>query len=112
MLWQYRYVLKEKPNALVKFLQSARLDDDKEQAEALKLLQEWAYIDLEDALPLLSIKFAANKIFRRELESDASLAKVYNEIRSKAIKSLENQSTDIIKSIMLQLVQAYRYENF
>jgi hypothetical protein len=86
---------------LVKFLQSARLDDEKEQSEALKLLNDWVHIDLEDALPLLSIKFAANKVFRREIEQDKSLAKVYNEIRSKAIKSLQNQSTDIIKSIML-----------
>lgn len=90
LLWKFRYVLKERPNALVKFLQSARLDDDKEQSEALQLLKDWAHIDLEDALPLLSIKFAANKVFRREIESDATLAKVYNEIRAKSIKSLEN----------------------
>jgi replicative DNA helicase len=75
-------------------------------------MKNWAHIDLEDALPLLSRKFAANKIFKKELEIEEGLAKVYNEIRAKAIKSLENQSIDVIKSIMLQLVQAYRYENF
>jgi hypothetical protein len=89
LLWKFRYVLKDRPNALVKFLQSARLDDEKEQSEALQLIKIWAHIDLEDALPLLSIKFAANKVFRREIESDGSLAKVYNDIRTKAIKSLE-----------------------
>ena len=45
LLWQYRYFLKEKtPKALVKFLQSAKLDDEREQTEALKILNEWETI--------------------------------------------------------------------
>jgi hypothetical protein len=41
-------------------------------------MKDWAHIDLEDALPLLSIKFAANKIFKKELENEEALAKIYN----------------------------------
>ena len=53
-------------------------------------MKEWAHIDLEDALPLLSRKFAANKVYRTEIKTNPSLAKVYNDIRARAIKSLEN----------------------
>ena len=113
LLWQYRYFLKEKsPKALVKFLQSAKLDDEREQTEALKILNEWDSIQLEDALPLLSRKFAANKYYNLDVKNDPNLGKVYNQIRSKAIKCLLNENTDTIMSIMLQLVQAFRYEYY
>jgi hypothetical protein len=38
--------------------------------------------------------------------------KRFVEIRAVAVKCLERQSFEKINSIMLQLVQAYRYENF
>ena len=40
------------------------------------------------------------------------MAKHFCDIRKKAIQCLEKQSTDTIRLIMLQLMQAYRYENF
>ena len=49
---------------------------------------------------------------RDDVKQSSQLAKDYNRIRQKAVKSLESRSTDDIHSIMLQLVQAYRYENF
>ena len=67
MLWQFRYSLKDNGKALGKFLQSARLDDEKEQAEAMRLFNIWGDMQLEDALPLLSIKFAANSFYREDI---------------------------------------------
>jgi len=114
MIWRFRYSkpLKNNGKALVKFLQSARLDVEKERQEAMRLFNSWQQMELEDALPLLSIKFAANPTYSEQVQKDAQLADVYNEIRAKAVRCLENESTRAIKSIMLQLVQAYRYENF
>mmetsp|Transcript_44427 Transcript_44427/g.43094 ORF Transcript_44427/g.43094 Transcript_44427/m.43094 type:complete len:155 (-) Transcript_44427:981-1445(-) len=42
----------------------------------------------------------------------STLVKRFTEIRALAVKCLEKQSLIKINSIMLQLVQAYRYENF
>jgi hypothetical protein len=69
-------------------------------------MKKWAQIELEDALPLLSIKFAANKYYNEALESNKTLVKVYHEIRKKAIACLESRKNndELIKSIMLQLV--------
>lgn len=70
----------------------------------MKLFNSWGQIELSDALPLLSIKFAANPIYKEELENNRQLANTYNEIRGKAVKCLEKQTTAKLKSIMLQLV--------
>ena len=52
-------------------------------------MKKWAQIDLEDALPLLSIKFAANKYYNEAIENNTFLIKVYTEIRKKALVCLE-----------------------
>lgn len=86
-------------------MQSARLDDPQEQEEALRILREWEPIEkLEDALPLLSIKFAANAEYNPEIKEDEKLAGVYHQIRTKALNSLKSQSVTVIKSIILQLI--------
>lgn len=41
LIFKFRYFLVEKGNGLVKFLQSARLDDDKTQKEAMKIFNDW-----------------------------------------------------------------------
>lgn len=63
IIWRFRYSLKDNSKALVKFLQSARLTDEKELKEVRNLFKQWQAIELEDALPLLSAKFAANPIY-------------------------------------------------
>ena len=81
----------------------------------MRIFKRWSEIKLEDALPLLSVKFAANASYREELTDDEQgrvLRNVYNEIRKKAVETLEHQSTGTIHSILLQLIQAYRYESF
>jgi len=82
--------------ALVKFLQSANLNNEYDGEEALKLMNEWSPISIEDALPLLSIKFAANGVYKSEIASDLKTASFFSEIRKKAISCLENLSIDEI----------------
>ena len=103
IIWQFRYSLKDNGSALVKFLQSARLEDEREKEEAMRLFNSWGEISLEDALPLLSIKFAANSFYREDIDQnkELNLPEVYNNIRTKAVRCLEKQSTKIITSIML-----------
>ena len=75
------------------------------------MLKKWAEIDIEQALPLLSFMFCANDIYAAQVPAP-TIIKRFTEIRSIAIKCLERQSVEKINSIMLQLIQAYRYENF
>ena len=81
-IWRFRYSLKTKPEAFCKFMQSAELNDVYEQEEAMRVLREWSPIEkLEDALPLLSTKFAANSEYNKEIEENEKLADVYHKIR-------------------------------
>jgi len=78
----------------------------------MELFSKWADIGLEDALPLLSNRFAANSFYNKELASNLKLIPVYTAIRRKAVETLLSQDEEVIELILLQLVQAYRYENF
>ena len=89
IIWRYRYSLIENGRALGKFLQSARFQVENELKETMRILKRWSQIELEDALPLLSIKFAANAIYKEEILHDRQLVKVYNEIRKRAVNCLE-----------------------
>jgi len=68
------------------------------------MLEEWAPINKEDALYLLSANFCCNQFFT-SIESG-----VIQEIRKYAIKRLETVSDEDIHLILLQLVQALKYE--
>jgi hypothetical protein len=60
----------ENGRALGKFLQSARLNVETEMKETMRIFKKWSQVELEDALPLLSVKFAANSIYREEILKD------------------------------------------
>ena len=70
-MWVYRYWLKEKKEAIVKFLLSVNWNSERQEKEAVSLLETWAPIELEQALPLLSAFFCVNDIYTkfRELAS-------------------------------------------
>ena len=58
----------------------------------MRIFKKWGEIKLEDALPLLSVKFASNPVYREELiedENEFILGNVYNEIRKTAVHTLE-----------------------
>jgi hypothetical protein len=95
-IWIYRYSLVENGKALHKFLQSANIEEEEILNEATRLFKLWTNINLEDALPLLTNKFAANRVYNERIEQNDGLRKFYNEIRRKAIKCLESQSIETI----------------
>lgn len=107
--------MKDNGKALTKFLRTLNVKDDKKILEAFELLDNWSAIELEDALPLLSCHFAANSLYNKNLIENSNakkLIELYNKIRTKAIVCLDKADTLVIKSILLQLIQAYRYECF
>lgn len=112
LLWHYRYSLMTNKRALIKFLMCVEWSKEKEELEGISMLKKWAEIDIEQAIPLLSYLFSANNIYQAPGPAFPNQYQRYNEIRSLAVKCLDKQSVDQINSIMLQLVQAYRYENF
>ena len=77
----------------------------------MQILKDWPKLVLEDAIPLLSNQFSANHIYNTLIRKDKAYIKVYTEIRKKAIECLDEQEPEVLKLIMVQLVQAYRYEN-
>jgi hypothetical protein len=53
---------------LTKVLQSLNVNSDESLNEAIKFIDYTSEITLEDALPLLSSHFAANKIYNRKIK--------------------------------------------
>ena len=91
---------------MVKFLSSVDWDAEKEANEAIEMLQDWEF-DVEQAIPMLSVLFSANDIYQIGIAKNRCV-----DIRRKAIAVLEEEDIDSLQRIMLQLAQAYRYEDF
>ena len=109
LLWKYRYSLKNDESyrkGVVKFLQSVNWAKQKEEAEAIEMLQDWD-IDPEQALPMLSCIFSANEIYSQDIAKERCLY-----IRKRAIECLRKEEIGNLEMVLLQLVQAYRYEDF
>eukprot|EP00762_Andalucia_godoyi_P003418 ANDGO_04373.mRNA.1 Phosphatidylinositol 3-kinase len=92
ILWKYRYYLRREGRALTKFLRCVDWKDPKDQKEGHALMNVWNPIEVSDALELLSSSF-----------SDVP-------VRFHAVEVLRQASHTQICSILLQLVQALRYE--
>jgi hypothetical protein len=81
-------------------------ESGKEGEEAIEILQDWEF-DIEQALPMLSVLFSANDIYEQGVAKER-----FVEVRKRAIDILDREENDTLQRIMLQLVQAYRYEDF
>lgn len=109
LLWRYRYPIKKDKRyrkGVVKFLRSVDWESEKEANEAIEMLHDWEF-DTEQAMPMLSVLFSANDIYKRGIALDRCV-----DIRRRAIEVLEQEAIDTLQRIMLQLAQAYRYEDF
>lgn len=109
LLWKYRYPIKadkQYRKAVVKFLRSVDWTKEKEENEAIEMLQDWEF-DIEQAIPMLSVLFSANDLYPSEIQSKRCV-----DIRKCAIQVLNREDTETLLRIMLQLTQAYRYEKF
>ncbi|EFC47585.1 phosphatidylinositol 3-kinase [Naegleria gruberi] len=98
LLWRYRKFLQSEKRigtkALTKFLRSVDWSIDREAKEAASLMQGWTKIDIPDALFLLSKYF-----------------KGVDSVRNHAVNVLKDAPEQDILSVLLQLVQALRYEH-
>lgn len=97
LIYKFRYALTENKNALTKFLLSLHWDNTAEVAELPKLLALWkskSPIDVSAALKLLS----GGKAFMSPL------------VRKYAVEVLEDATDAELQTLLLQLVQALRYE--
>ena len=92
LLWRYRYALSTDRNVLTKFVHCVDWSDAAEAAQASAIMDSWARMDAGDALEMLSPSFKAKQV------------------RTHAVSFLRTVSDDEMNSIVLQLVQALRFE--
>lgn len=92
LMWRFRFALTQDKRALTKFLKCVDWSDITEAKQAAELMQQWAPIDVADALELLSPDFKNE------------------EVRSHAVAVLQRQDDEELLAYLLQLVQALRYE--
>ena len=69
---------------------------------ALKFVEEWAVVDFDDALFLLSRKFSANEIYPTDLliQPDKK-STVLKAIRDYAVKSISSEKIDKIEFLIM-----------
>lgn len=94
LIWKFRFYLSNQKKASVKFLECVNWKVPGEARQALDLLGQWAPMDVEDALRLLSPSFQ------------------HPSVRRYAVARLQQASDEDLLLYLLQLVQALKYENF
>ncbi|XP_046659844.1 phosphatidylinositol 3-kinase catalytic subunit type 3-like [Homalodisca vitripennis] len=94
MIWKYRFYLSAQKQALAKFLHCVNWELAVEARQAVDMLQQWAPMEVEDSLQLLSPVFT------------------HPAVRRYAITRLQQASDDDLLLYLLQLVQALKYEDF
>ena len=114
LFWSYRYELKKNntPYALTKIMNSVKWGDVKSENEFLKnILIPWPKVEIYDILYMLSRKFSVNKLYPNNDEGIMNNLNGMKELRRIAIKKLGEHSNEELNFILLQLVQAIRYED-
>ncbi|KAK9832006.1 hypothetical protein WJX81_007953 [Elliptochloris bilobata] len=92
LIWRFRSSLTADPCALTKVLRCMDWGDAREARAAVELVARWAPIGLADALELLSPSFTNP------------------EVRATAVAVLRKAEDEEVRGVLLQLVQALRYE--
>eukprot|EP00878_Enallax_costatus_P036478 GHUV01040968.1.p1 GENE.GHUV01040968.1~~GHUV01040968.1.p1 ORF type:complete len:502 (+),score=176.25 GHUV01040968.1:517-2022(+) len=92
LLWRFRFSLVSEKRALTKFLKCVDWTDAQEARQAADMMQQWAPIEVADALELLSPDFKND------------------EVRAHAVATLQTNEDDELLYYLLQLVQALRFE--
>jgi phosphatidylinositol 3-kinase len=112
VFWKNRYELKRDctPNALTKILNAVNWNEKQNYDEFFKnILYDWKNIEMCDILYILSRKFSVNNYFRddNKIKNFDGLKK----LRKYAVHLLKNFSIKDLNFILLQLVQAIKYED-
>ena len=113
IFWKNRYELLRNGtrNALTKIMNSVKWGDTSVENEFIQnILKKWKTFELCDILYMLSKKFSVNKIYVNENYQINNLT--YMKILRKiAVKHLNKYSVTELNFVLLQLVQAIRYED-
>lgn len=122
--WNFRYYLlnQNKKSALTKICNAVVWENQSVQEEFLNnILKHWKDVEICDILYLLSRAFSLNPEYSKKSESsnnkeqskeNAKIAREgYKKLRSYAVQQLRNISDENLNFILLQLVQALRYED-
>ena len=112
IFWKNRYELKRNctHDALTKILNAVNWNNKENYNEFLKnILKTWKPIEMCDILYILSRKFSVNKLFmdNKKIKDLEGL----KQLRKYAVHKLKNFSAIDLNFILLQLVQAIKYEN-
>ena len=113
LFWSHRYELLKKntPYALTKIMNSVKWGDLKSENEFIvNILRKWKTVEICDILYMLSRKFSVNKMYPNTNGVTGHLEGM-KEVRKYAIEKLEEHTDDELNFILLQLVQAIRYED-
>ena len=113
LFWSYRYELLKNntPYALTKIMNSVKWGDLKSENEFIKnILLHWKTIEICDILYMLSRKFSVNKLYPNN-EGLLNNLEGMKHLRKFAVKKLGEHSNEELNFILLQLVQAIRYED-
>lgn len=106
LFWKYRYHLLNRKNCLTKILNSVQWGDQKSENEFLNnILSSWKEVELGDILYMLSFKFCLNPLYQKHIHQK------FNHVRLFAVKQLDGVSDKELEFVLLQLVQALRYED-
>ena len=112
IFWNYRYELLRNDThySLTKIMNSVNWGNFKSENEFIQnILNKWKTIELGDILYMLSRKFSVNQIYK----NDFGVTKLdgMKALRVFAVKKLNNYSKEELNMILLQLVQAIKYED-
>ena len=113
LFWSYRYELLKNntPCALTKIMNSVKWGDLKSENEFIQnILPHWITIEICDILYMLSRKFSVNNIYPNNERLITNLEGM-KELRKFAVKKLGEHTNEELNFILLQLVQAIRYED-
>ena len=113
LFWMYRFELlkNDTPSSLTKILNAIEWGNQSIENEFIKtILIPWKTVEIGDILYMLSCKFAVNDLYSQENIKKKNLNGM-KQLRKYAVKQLQKKDDNKINFILLQLVQALRYEN-
>ena len=113
LFWSHRYELLKKntPYALTKIMNSVKWGDIKSENEFINnILRKWKTVEICDILYMLSRKFSVNN-FYPNTNGVLNHFDGMKAVRQYAVEKLGEHTDDELNFILLQLVQAIRYED-
>ena len=113
LFWMYRFELlkNDTPSALTKILNALEWGNQSIENEFIKtILIPWKTVEIGDILYMLSRKFSVNDLYSQENINKKNLNGM-KKLRKYAVKQLQKKDDNKINFILLQLVQALRYED-